>query len=242
MTASQSIPIPQNAIATYLFMVGGGGGGYFLGTAGSGGASGAIGAFVIDHRRVGVTNGGSVAIGIGAGGVGSNAGGSTTVSIGSLTLTAQGGQPAQSNNPSTPGSMLTVVGVDLQFWAGRAINLLGGLYVPTAANPLLNYGANGSSGLGVTGTSIINAPGGNSGANGGSHAALVLPYWVKAAGIALGTPGNVSASNGGGAASFNGAGGNGGGTSATGFGGGGGAGSSTAGAPGCVVICFEVPA
>uniref|UniRef100_UPI0035B0600A hypothetical protein n=1 Tax=Chitinimonas sp. TaxID=1934313 RepID=UPI0035B0600A len=204
-------------------------------------AAGACGAFVIDHRRVGVVAGSTVAISIGAGGIGSNAGGATTVSIGALTLTAQGGGPSQSNARSAPGSMSVAVGADLQFWAGRAINLLGGLYQPGTVNALLSYGTNAVD-LGVTTTGICNAPSGINSANGGSHSMLLLPPWVKAAGIALGTPGNVNASNGGGAASFNGAGGNGGGTSATGYGGGGGAGSTTSGAPGCAVICFEVPA
>lgn len=277
-------PANAKRLFTFLVGAGGSGGAINSGGPNaSGGGQGAFGGVVFDWPKIidmlglgalsiGLTIPGATSgVGPTAGSQAGNTGGNTILTLGGLTLQASGGSGGAVLNASgsapSPGGHLyahtnlnyirTNEAGDIPF--GKIVSLFTAFTgQPTQAGLLYGQNANANSGMNSSNGNLGTfhaASGGASGQAGGNNNLIVLPWWVKQAGITLGTAGALTGTAGGGAASFSGA-GSAGTTSvnstsanATGYGGGsggdacnGGTASTGTGAPGCAVIMWEVAA
>jgi len=260
LTSSNTINIPQNAVAMHVLGVGGGGGGITSGSASSGASSGAVGAFRLDLSKFPGMR--SAAVTIGAASAAGAVGNDTTLTLGAACkITWKGGLAGAVGANVAPGSvLLTALGgtmpfmvsiFDFSFPYGWAYPLAGlfdiGNAVSFAATDLrsllVKYGTGTATGAGniTAGPPSIYALAAFSQSNsaGGSLSSCptyTIPAWAIQAGLSFASAGAFTATAGSGAAAFSGKGGdgiNGPGTSAcnaTGYGNGGG--SCTSGTAG----------
>ena len=281
-SANLPVPNGAVRLFAFLVGAGGSGGAINAsGPFAAGGGQGAFGGIVLDWAKVIDSLGlGALSIGLtipgATSGVGptsgsqtGNNGGNAILTLGGMKLQANGGGGGSVNTASgtsvTPGGHLYVDANLNNIRVNEAGDLPFGKIVPlftsftgqpTQSGLLYGQNANANSGMHSSNGGLGSyhaASGGNSGAAGGNNSLIILPWWVKQAGITLGTAGAAVGPAGGGAASFCGAGSNGTTTvssssaNATGYGGGsggdacnGGTAASGNGAPGCAVIMWEI--